>query len=325
MVTLANLESFVHAAQEGSFSAAARRLGLTPAAISRNVAALEGNLGIRLIHRSTRKLTLTDAGERFFESIEGQLKMLKSAIDDAAGNGEPAGVLKVSVSPTIGMMYILPLLPAFLSRYPKISPELHFDNRPVDLIGQNYDAAIGGGFEVGQGLVSRTLAPGHIIAVASPAYFRGRSLPTTPSELGGCSGIVMRSSVTGRIRHWLLRDNGGAEYALELAQTVVVNDPAAMREAARLGVGVAMLAVPDVLPDLDRGDLVRVLPDWYADGGGIFLYYASRTLVAAKTRAFVDFVAAAFEQQRLAQRFSACPAPGAGITAFHAGESATRP
>lgn len=185
METLANLESFVRTAEAGSFSEAGRRLELTAAAVSRNVAMLERNLGVRLFQRSTRKLTLTDAGERFLVSISGNLDALQRAIAEAgADNREPAGVLKVSMSPSIGIPYILPLLPPFLAKYPRIKPEWHFDNRPVDLIAENYDAAIGGGFELTPGLVSRTLAPVHVVAVASPAYMSGRTSPADPSELG---------------------------------------------------------------------------------------------------------------------------------------------
>src|ERR1700741_4733211 len=114
METLANLESFVRSAEAGSFSAAARRLGLTPAAVSRNVAMLERNLGVRLFQRSTRKLTLTEAGERFLHAIRDNLEGLQAAIADiATDRGEPAGVLKVSMGLNFGVDYILPLLPAF--------------------------------------------------------------------------------------------------------------------------------------------------------------------------------------------------------------------
>src|SRR5205814_8395437 len=118
METLANLESFVRSAESGGFSMAARRLSLTPAAVSRNVAMLERNLGVRLFHRSTRKLTLTEAGERFLQAIRGNLEQLQMSIADiATERGEPAGVLKVSVALSFGVDYILPLLPAFLERY----------------------------------------------------------------------------------------------------------------------------------------------------------------------------------------------------------------
>jgi DNA-binding transcriptional LysR family regulator len=300
METLANLESFVRSAEGGSFSEAGRRLGLTAAAVSRNVAMLERNLGVRLFQRSTRKLTLTDAGERFLVSIDGNLDALQAAISEAAAhNSEPAGVLKVSMPPSIGLMHVLPLLPPLLAKYPRITPEWHFENRPVDLIAENYDAAIGGGFDLVPGLVSRKLAPVHVVAVASPAYMSGRAPPADPSELAAYNGIVMRSLHTGRIRHWMFRDVNGIEVAGTLTETIVTNDPAAMREATRLGLGVSLIALVDVLPELKRGELIRLLPDWYADAGAISLYYASRILIPAKTRVFIDFVVDAFKSKGL--------------------------
>ena len=132
METLANLESFVRSAEEQSFSAAARRLGLTPAAVSRNVAVLERNLGVRLFQRSTRKLTLTEAGEGLLQDIGGSLAALQAAISAAAQqDGEPAGVLKVSMSLNFGMDHILPLLPRFMALYPRISPDWRFENRQI--------------------------------------------------------------------------------------------------------------------------------------------------------------------------------------------------
>lgn len=305
METLANLESFVRSAETGSFSAAARRLALTPAAVSRNVGMLERNLGVRLFQRSTRKLTLTEAGERFLEAIGGNLDALQAAIATlATERDEPAGVLKVSMPPTFGITHVLPLLPAFLARHPLIRPDWHFENRPVDLIAEGYDAAIGGGFELAPGVVSRTLAPAHIVAVASPAYLAGRTPPADPAGLAGFAGIVMRSSRTGRVRQWTLRDAAGAEMPARLAETITLDDPAALREAALLGLGVTLLAVPDVLPWIERGELVRLLPRWYADAGAISIYYANRTLMPAKTRAFIDFVVEAFQRERLAARFA---------------------
>ena len=139
METLANLESFVRSAEMGGFSAAARRLSLTPAAVSRNVATLERNLGIRLFQRSTRKLTLTEAGERFLHAIRGNLDELQASIASVATDrGEPTGVLKVSMGMTFGVEYILPLLPDFLKRYPNVRPDWQFENRQVDLIAEGY-------------------------------------------------------------------------------------------------------------------------------------------------------------------------------------------
>lgn len=305
METLANLESFVRSAEGGGFSAAARRLGLTPAAVSRNVAMLERNLGVRLFQRSTRKLTLTEEGERFLSAIGGNLEALQAAIAGvSADKGEPAGTLKVSMSPAFGRDFILPLLPAFLERYPQVKPDWRFENRQVDLIAEGLDAAIGGGIELSPGVVSRALAPAHIVAVAAPAYLVGRKPPADPGGLAEFDGIVMRSANTGRLRQWTMRNTAGVEQAAPLAENIVVNDPAAMSRAAVLGLGVTMLAMPDALPHLESGALVRLLPRWYADAGAISIYYASRALLPAKTRVFVDFVAEAFRQDRLAERFA---------------------
>src|SRR5258708_19014534 len=199
METLANLESFVRSAESGSFSATARLMSLTPAAVSRNVAILERNLGVRLFHRSTRKLTLTEAGERFLHAIRGNLEELQASIASVATDrGEPAGVLKVSMGLTFGVDYIVPLLPEFLKRYPKVRPDWQFESRQVDLIAEGLDAAIGGGIELAPGGVSRPPAPLHNVAVAPPAYLTSRALSFHPARLGAVDGLALRSMSRGR-------------------------------------------------------------------------------------------------------------------------------
>lgn len=306
MENIGNLESFVRSAELRSFSAAARRLGLTPAAVSRNVATLEANLKQRLFHRSTRSLTLTDAGERFLLSIRDHLEGLQGAIAEMSDErSEPSGVLKISVGPTFGIGYILPMLPGFMKRYPRIRPEWMFENRAVDLIAEGYDVAIGGGFELAPGVVARTLAPAHLIPVTSPGYLRGRSLPLDPAGLSDFDGIVMKSLRTGRITQRSMRNAQGDEQPISLKQTIVVNDPAAMRAAALLGLGVTLIAKADALPHLERGELVRLLPSWWVDAGPISLYYASKNLLPAKTRVFIDFVVEVFQRERYPERFAA--------------------
>ncbi|MBB3773397.1 DNA-binding transcriptional LysR family regulator [Angulomicrobium tetraedrale] len=305
METLANLEAFMRSAEHGSFSEAARRLSLTPAAVSRNVAMLERNLGVRLFTRSTRRLTLTEAGETFRQSIGDKLEGLQAAIAGISTEGaEPAGTLKVSLPPTFGLTYLMPLLPGFMARYPRIKPEWHFENRAVDLIAEGYDAAIGGGFELSPGIVARALAPAHLVAVASPAYMRGRVPPSDPTGLADLDGIVMRNLRNGRILRRTMRDVAGQEVLATLRESIVVNEPAAMREAALLGLGVALLVVPDVLSELEDGSLIRLVPRWYCDAGAISIYYPSRTLLPAKSRVFIDWVGDAFKAKRLAERFA---------------------
>src|SRR5207302_921583 len=156
----------------------------------------------------------------------------------------------------------------------------------------------------GPGVVSRVLAPLHLIAVASPEYLKNRTPPAHPTGLAAFGGIAWRSSRTGRIRERIMRNTAGIEIPVKLAETIVLDDPEATCRAALLGLGVTLIAVCHALPHLERGALVRLAPQWYADGGPISIYYASRTLVPAKTRVFVDFVVQAFKRDRLAERFA---------------------
>lgn len=208
------------------------------------------------------------------------------------------------MSPTFGVEYILPTLPEFMRKYPRIRPEWMFENRQVDLIAEGYDAAIGGGLDLTPGIISKTLAPAHIIAVASPEYMQDRVPPNDPSGLVELDGIVMRSMRTGRIRQWQMQSVSGEEQPALLTERIVVNDPAAMRRAAILGLGVAMIAKPDALLYLENGELIRLLPAWYADAGPISIYYTNRALLPAKTRVFIDFIAEASQRERWPERLA---------------------
>ncbi|WP_418118379.1 LysR family transcriptional regulator [Variovorax sp. 350MFTsu5.1] len=310
MEPLNHLESFVQSAEGGSFSEAARRLGLTPAAVSKNVARLEARLGLRLFQRSTRSLTLTEGGERFLAQIGGALATLREAVAGIdTDDGQPSGTLKVSMGQAFGREHVLPLMGGFLARYPAIVPDWHFDNQQVDLVGEGFDAAIGGGIELPAGLVARELARIHVVAVASPAYMEGRKPPRHPSDLAALDTLMRRSSPTGRVRSWTLRRvRGGAkegegEVSVELPRPrAIFNDPEAIAHAALMGLGVAMLPMPFVERGLRSGELLRLLPDWYQDAGAVWLYYPSKKLLPPKTRVFIDFVLERFREERFAQR-----------------------
>lgn len=304
MEPLNHLESFVQSAEGGSFSAAARRLGLTPAAVSKNVARLEARLGVRLFQRSTRRLTLTEGGERFLAQIGGALATLQEAVAGIdKDDGQPAGTLKVSMGQAFGRAHVLPMMGDFLARYPAILPDWHFDNQQVDLVGEGFDAAIGGGIALPAGLVARELARIHVVAVASPAYMAGRRRPRHPSELAALDALLRRSSPTGRLRSWTLRHARGEEASVDLPRPrAIFNDPEAIAHAALMGLGVAMLPMPFVEGGLRSGELVRLLPDWFQDAGAVWLYYPSKKLLPPKTRVFVDFVLERFREEKFAQR-----------------------
>lgn len=306
METLGNLLSFVRSAEAGSFSAAARRLGLTPAAVSRNVAQLEANLGVQLFQRSTRRVTLTEAGERFLGNVESGLESVQAAIADITSHaGEPAGVLRLTAAPSFGRDFLLPLMPAFLVHYPTVIPEWHLDNRQVDLVAEGFDAAIGGGFELAPGQVAREIAPAHLILVASRDYLAGKGRISNLEDVSRLEHLAMRSSMTGKVRSWMLQGPKAQQRTLEMKPRLLVNDPQALCQSVLLGMGVALLAIPDVLKYLEDGSLVRVLPDWYVNAGQISLYFSSQKLLPAKTRAFVDFLVSHARQEKWAQRLDA--------------------
>jgi DNA-binding transcriptional LysR family regulator len=304
MEPLNHLESFVQSAEGGSFSAAARRLGLTPAAVSKNVARLEARLGVRLFQRSTRSLTLTEGGERFLAQIGPALATLQEAVAGIdTDDGQPAGTLKVSMGQAFGREHVLPLMGDFLARYPAILPDWHFDNQQVDLVGEGFDAAIGGGIELSAGLVARELARIHVVAVASPRYMEGRKRPRHPSDLAALDALLRRSSPTGRLRSWTLRQARGEEVTVDLPRPrAIFNDPEAIAHAALMGLGVAMLPMPFVERGLRSGELLRLLPEWHQDAGAVWLYYPSKKLLPPKTRVFIDFVLERFRNERFAQR-----------------------
>ncbi len=200
---------------------------------------------------------------------------------------------------------MLPLLPAFIERYPDVQVDWSFENRQVDLIGEGFDAAIGGGMELAPGVVAQRLAPLHVIAVASPEYLQGRQPPRQPHELEKLDGVSMRSALTGRLRVWRMRNREGVEATLQHKARVMADEPEAICRAVLMGLGAAMIAMPNVERHLQSGALQRLLPDWYADLGAVSLYFPSQKLLPAKTRAFVDYVTTAFREQGLARRFSA--------------------
>lgn len=299
------LDAFVVSADEGSFSAAARRLGQTPAAISKRVGQLEGRLGVRLFQRSTRSLALTTDGERLY----AQVRLPWGEIGDALaalrqGAGKPAGTLKVSMAHTVGRQYVLPLLAGFMTSYPDVVLDLRFDNRQVDLVAEGFDVGIGGGIELTEGLVARELARVRIVLVASPGYLQRHAAPADPAGLARHAGLLRRSLASGRLTPWTLRSDAGQEMVATVRQVAVLDDPEAMARAAACGMGIAMLPLPHALPLLEAGELVRVLPDWYAEALPLAIYYSSRKLVPAKVRVFVEHVLAQFRASGHAARFS---------------------
>ncbi|EJM76573.1 transcriptional regulator [Pseudomonas sp. GM49] len=306
METFSSIECFVRSAEVGSFAEAARRLSLTPAAVGKSVAKLEARLGVRLFQRSTRSLTLTEAGQLFLGEVSSSLHTIQNAVANLASvGGQPAGTLKVSMGTVFGCLYIVPMLGEFLRRFPAINPDWHFDNRQVDLIGQGFDAAIGGGFELPQGVVARRLSPAHRVLVAAKDYLETHAAISEPDDLKHHDGILIRSPQTGRVRSWQLTHRHQHHSPLTLKARMTMSDSEAACATAVQGLGIALVSMPFAVGYLETGRLQRVLPDWYIDDGYTSIYYAEHKLLPGKTRAFVDFIIEQFAERGLGQRFSA--------------------
>lgn len=293
MDDLGALQSFVKTVEAGSFSAAAGLLGLTPAAVSKHVAKLEKGLGARLFQRTTRSLTLTEAGERLYAETAGPTRALTQALATLTErDSQPAGTLRVSVAPGFSRQYVLPLMPAFLARYPGMRLDWSFENRHVDLVKEGFDAAIGAGVEADANVVARPLLPLKLLTVAAPSYLARHGVPATLADLAAHDCIRMRSATSGRLRDWdFSRD--GETISVPVDGRLILNDLDAICEAALSGMGLARLGAHHVMAYLDEGRLQQVLADFPAPVGAIYVYYAHYRLTPPKVRAFVDFLSEA--------------------------------
>lgn len=299
-----HLDAFIAAADEGSFSAAGRRLGLTPAAVSKSVAQFEARMGLRLFQRSTRSLALTTDGERLYAQVRLPWGEIGEALADLRqGAGQPAGPLKVALAPMVGREYVLPMMGGFLERYPDIVPDLHFDNRQVALVAEGFDVAVGGGIELTDGLISRELTPLRFVLVASPQYLEQHPMPRSPEDLVRHRGVMRRSLRTGRLIPWMLNNAEGSARVAEVRPVLVLDDPEAMGRAAAAGLGLALMPSPHARPLVRSGHLVQVLPDWWGNGLPLSIYYASRRLLPTKVRVFVDHVVQEFKARGWATHF----------------------
>lgn len=286
MDPLSGLMAFVTTADLGSFVAAGRALGRSPSAVGKSVARLEQEVGVRLIQRSTRRMQLTAEGRLFHERCRRILDELADAQATLAqSRGQPSGPLRVS-APVVGHHFLLPVLPAFLARYPEVELELHFTDQTVDLIDAGIDVAIRSGDLPDSGLAARPLQAFRLGLWAAPAYLQRRGTPTTWGDLAQHAVARFRHPTTGKLLDWPVA--GGATAALQARSTLACNHIEAVLGAALGGLGIVCL--PDFLvrDAVANGRLVPVLPG-LVRGGGRFnaLWHAGRQ-PSPKVRAFVD-------------------------------------
>jgi DNA-binding transcriptional LysR family regulator len=280
-----DLDVFAHVVTAKGMSAAGRQLNLSPAVISKRIRRLEERLGVRLLQRTTRQLSLTEAGQGFYERVVSIL----SSIEDAeawvsSGAGQVRGTLRVSAPTSFGRLHIAPHLKPFLDSHPQVTVELVLSDAFVDVVGEGFDLAVRIADLQDSSLVAKRLAPNHRVLCAAPSYLKAHRMPASIEDLGRHTLIAHNAD------HWRL-DGPDGPVTVRVNGPLRTNSSEVVREALLAGVGIALRSTWDVGPELKSGALQRVLPD-YSVGSRVAVYavYPSRRHMEQKVRAFVDYL-----------------------------------
>ncbi|SDP17219.1 LysR family transcriptional regulator [Phyllobacterium sp. OV277] len=288
------MKTFMRVAELGSLSAAARELGLTQPAVSQQVAALERHLKMRLLHRSTRQLALTESGETYYQRARHILQTVEEAEEEVAGLATAIrGNLRVHAPVGFGQMHLAPVLIDFQRQHPDLTVELILDDRFADLVAEGVDVAIRFGALASSGLVARKLATFERILVASPDYVARYGNPSTPEELSEHPHVRFIWSPQGEAVPLI-----GPEGAITVPvkSSFLANNAFVLNQALCAGVGIGGAQVPLIRQFLDEGSLVRVLPAYGYAPMDVHVVYASATFLPRKVRAFVDHLAASLTE-----------------------------
>ena len=311
MKNLQALVSFFEAAAGGSFTAAAMRLDLTPAAVSKNVMKLERQVGVRLFNRTTRRLQLTAEGEAFAEQSRAALRALDDAVSAVSrAGGEAVGRVRISVGAAFGRRYVLPLMPRLAVQHPRLELDVSLDNRPVALLAEGFDIGVRGSFIRDSSLVARRVAQLPVVLVASPAYLRRHGVPTVPADLAAHQLLGVRNS-SRQIAPWHFhKASGRGLVELEPAARVVTSDPETVVDLALSGDGICQAGLHHAAPHLHEGRLKLLLSGLHDAGDReIVLHYPHRQFLGARVRVVVDALLAHFARDKLLQlRVEDCPA-----------------
>lgn len=294
MSKIQEMSSFVAVVEAGSFVGAAQATGASKAAVSRHVGELERRLGIRLLHRTTRRLSLTEEGRIFFE----RAKELLESIDEAEAqltrrSGEARGVIRVNAPVTFGALHLAPLWGPFADANPKVSLDITLSDRLVDVVDEGCDLAIRISAIPDSTLVTRKLASTRMVLCASPDYLRERGTPSHPRELARHS--VISYTYWSTRDEWRFTGPDGL-VSVHITSRIHTNNGDTCRRAALAHHGVILQPDFIVGPDLRRGDLVELMPAWRAIEVGIYAVYASRKNLPLKTRKLIDHLADALRE-----------------------------
>ncbi|QCP54024.1 LysR family transcriptional regulator [Trinickia violacea] len=289
MDSLSGLLAFVHAARMRSFVAAGERLGVSASAVGKSVARLEEKIGVRLLNRSTRRISLTEEGTLFFERCQRIVGEIEEAEAEMLRvTGTPSGRLRVSL-PAVGYRMLMPVLPEFTQRYPDIELDLDFNDRLIDVIAEGVDAVIRSGELNDSRLKAKPLGPFRFVLAGAPGYFARRGVPLVPRELEQHACLRYKFPTTGQLQPWSLRSRAD-EPPVALAGGLICNSVEALIAAASGGLGIAYLPDFVVREAIAAGTLTTVLDDHLPDTGRFSVLWPSNRHLLPKLRVFVDYL-----------------------------------
>jgi len=290
------LQLFIRVARTGSFSVAGRDVGLSQPSASRIVAALEKDVGVALFTRTTRGVTLTEAGSDYLIRAEAILAALEEANHAARGTGELRGLLRVAVSTSFAVRTVLPRLSPFAKRHPKLRIEFTLDDAKQDLVGDSVDVALRIGALADTSAVARKIGVNPRVLAAAPAYLAEAGTPKRPSDLPQHSIIV---APAGRgTEGWVFRKDGKST-SVRVEGRIVLNGAEGATAAAVAGLGIISSGALSMLRELESGQLVRVLPDWEMGMADIHVVLPTGRAAKPSARVFADFVSSELREQEL--------------------------
>lgn len=289
-MNIEHLKLFVRLASSQSISMAGHELGLSPAVASAHINKLEEGLGVRLVHRTTRKVSLTEEGQAFLpyaEEVLASVEAARSAV--GVGHGNPTGTLRVTAPASFGRMHLIPALKGFMQQYPDLTVDFRFSDSIIDMVEGGFDVAIRVAELKDSTLVARKLAPDRRIVVASPEYLEKFGTPKHPQDLANHECIILMG-----MDNWVFKTSDSA-LSVRTSGRFRTDNGDAMRDATIDGLGISINSIWSVYQQLQRGELVEILPDYpLAMDASIWAVYPSSRLIALKVRAFIDYFAEHF-------------------------------
>lgn len=282
-----------------SFRKAADELNLSPSTLSHMIRVLETKVGVRLLNRTTRSVSPTEAGERLVARLQPVLRDLALALGEVDDfRHSPSGTLRINASETAARLLLKTVVPTFLQRYPEVALDLVTEGQLIDIVASGFDAGVRLGEALPQDMIAvRCGGPTRFLAVASPAYLAGRKPPKTPDDLKKHTCIRVRMP-SGKLYRWEFAKHG-QELQVDVTGALMLDHIGLMLQSAADGLGIAYVPDREAQPFLDDGRLVSVLGDWCPEIPGLFLYYPGGRLVPPGLRAFIDVLRTQFETQGL--------------------------